>query len=408
MNGYLSFARRHRRHLGFGLLLWFGSSPGQTFFIGLFAAAMREDFGLTLGNFGDLYLIATVSSAVMLALLGRLADTASLRLCALVALGGLAAASAVMASATGVVVVTLALFGLRFTGQGLLPHIGTVAMVRHFAAARGRALAVTALGLPLGEGVLPLVALALIGALGWREAWLVTAAFVGFVLLPAALWLLAERGGPVPEAAAVGGARPVRDGADRTRSEVLHDVRFWMLLGATMCFPFLTTGTLFYQTYIAAAKGWPLALMAAGLATFAVSRVVMSLVTGPLIDRLSARRLLVWMYLPYALSFAALAAFDHPAGGLVSYVLHGVAFGMLIPISGAVWPELYGTRHVGSIRSLWIAASVAGSALAPSAFGHAFDGGVGVGTVALAAIGLCVASGLLAALAVRLSAPMTR
>jgi len=49
--------------LGFGLLLTFSFSIGQTYFIALFAGALRADLGLSHGAFGGLYTLVTMASA---------------------------------------------------------------------------------------------------------------------------------------------------------------------------------------------------------------------------------------------------------------------------------------------------------------------------------------------------------
>ncbi len=52
---YISFVITNWRFLMFGLILTFGSSFGQTYFISLFSADIRQSFDLSHGDFGTLY-----------------------------------------------------------------------------------------------------------------------------------------------------------------------------------------------------------------------------------------------------------------------------------------------------------------------------------------------------------------
>ena len=79
LRGYLAFLWRHRRFLGFGALLAGSSSFGQTWFVSLFGAEIREAFGLGHAGFGAVYSLATVASGVLLLWVGRLIDRLSLR-----------------------------------------------------------------------------------------------------------------------------------------------------------------------------------------------------------------------------------------------------------------------------------------------------------------------------------------
>jgi MFS family permease len=58
-------------------------------------------------------------------------------------------------------------------------------MARAFSEGRGKALSVSGLGYPLGEGLLPMMVVLLIHAVGWRVSWGLLAAAIALLLLPA-------------------------------------------------------------------------------------------------------------------------------------------------------------------------------------------------------------------------------
>ena len=67
----IAFLRTNARWIGGGFVLTFFSSFGQTFFIGLSGEELRAKFDLTDGEFGGIYMIATIGSALTLPFLGR-------------------------------------------------------------------------------------------------------------------------------------------------------------------------------------------------------------------------------------------------------------------------------------------------------------------------------------------------
>ena len=69
-----TFLRDNARWISGGFLLTFFSSFGQTFFIGLSGEELRAKFDLTDGEFGQIYMVATIASALTLPFLGRTLD----------------------------------------------------------------------------------------------------------------------------------------------------------------------------------------------------------------------------------------------------------------------------------------------------------------------------------------------
>jgi predicted MFS family arabinose efflux permease len=59
-------------------------------------------------------------------------------------------------------------------------------------------------------------------------------------------------------------------------------------------------------------------------------------------------------------------------------ILLGCCFGTTFTISGAIWPEVYGTKNLGAIKSFVKAIMVFSSALSPWVFGLLFDVGFGI------------------------------
>ena len=368
----VAFGRENARWLSAGLLLTFCSSAGQTFFISLFGAEIRAAHGLGHGGFGLVYMVATLASAATLVAIGRRVDVDSPARVATATLLLLAAGCALMAASMNVVTLAVALWALRLFGQGMLSHVAMTLVGRWFVAARGRAVSVVTLGHQLGEGLLPAAAVALLGALHWRLAWLAIAAFLVGAALPAARALLAvEREPSGTERAALEAVR------HWTRREVLRDPLFLAVVPGILSPAFIGTSVFFHQVHLTEIKGWPLGAMAGAFALMAATTVAFALATGRAIDRFGAARLLAGFLLPLATGCLVLWL-GGGVGTLYGFMfLLGVSQGVTASLFGALWPEIYGTRHLGAIRSVTFAAMVLATALGPGVTGALIDAGVG-------------------------------
>jgi MFS family permease len=370
----LAFYGRNAWWLATGFLLTFGSSFGQTFFIALFAGGFREEFGLTNGEWGGIYTVATLASAATLAQVGRLADTMPLvRLAGAIALLYALAASLMML-ATGPVMLALAVFGLRFCGQGMMSHISMTAMARWFRANRARAIAISVLGFPLGEALLPIVAVPLIETFGWRTAWGVVAAVILLALLPLVLLLLSRERTPQGEG---GGESAVgMHGRHWTRGEVLRSWTFWVLMPGILAPPFIGTCVFFHQVHISEVRDFSLATMALGFPLYAAIVVTTSFVAGFVVDKIGPTRLLPVLLLPLACAIPVLSL----PGGVSIWFLTltgvGVSQGVMITMVGSLWPTLYGTRWIGGVKALATSMMVVSTAAGPGITGWLIDLGI--------------------------------
>lgn len=369
------FLGENARWLAAGALLTFASSFGQTFFVSLFGAEIRAELGLSHSGWGGAYTLGTVASAILLTVVGGLADRFRARLLALVVMGALALLCLAMASVGGFAMLALVIFGLRFLGQGALSHIAITAMGRWFNANRGRALAVAALGFSLGESLLPLAAVATAGAVGWRGTWVAAAALL-LALAPVMLWLLARERTPRQIAQSV--EQTGMAGRQWTRAQALRHWVFWAISPALLAPPFIGTSVFFQQAHVAEVKGWGIATIAAAYPLYAGVTIAASFLAAWGVDRFGARRLLPLYQAPMALGVILLGLGEAPWTIAATFALFGVTQGAAVAVLGSLWPELYGSRHIGAIRALAVAMMVLATALGPGLTGLLIDLGVGV------------------------------
>ncbi len=369
------FLRDNARFLAAGFFLALASSFGQTFFIALFSEPLRQEFGLSHGQFGAIYMTATLASAACLIPLGRTADTVHPRLLALGVLLGLASVCALMAGAGSWPILAAAIFGLRLFGQGMLSHLSQTVMARWFVASRGRALAVASFGYPAGEALAPLAAIALIAALGWRETWALAGLALALVFVPA-LWLLLSRDRTPSAADAAGNGGAGLDGRHWTRGEVVRQPLFWIMIPGILAPSFILTVVFFLPAHIAETKGWAFETLPAQYWVFAISSVAAAFASGAALDRFSARACLPFYQLPMAAGLLVLWLASGPQAVPALMILFGLTAGSAATLNSALWAEIYGTRNIGAIRSMAHAGMVFSTAIGPGLTGMAIDAGV--------------------------------
>ncbi|CAN5802791.1 MFS transporter [soil metagenome] len=397
MRSYYRFLLTHPRILGFGVVLTLFSSFGQTFLISIFVPTILSELGLTTGCFGALYGGATVASALCLPFFGRLLDRLQLSYYTLFVGVGLMLSCFTVGLAPNAAVLFVGLFGLRLTGQGLLGLTASTAMARLFTRERGRALSISALGYPLGEGVLPLAVVLLISVFGWRVSWGILGVFIGVVLLPLIVPLL--RHAPVPgfEDESTSGASDIVI----PKQKLLHDPRFYLLLPASLSLAFVLTGLFLYQLPLADYKGWTPALMASAFIAFAATRMICGIAIGPVIDRTGAVRLIPYYLLPVCAGLALLAWAPGTWPAFAFLGLAGVSQGAASTIMTAVWVEIYGRDALGSIKSVVAMFGVLSTAASPMLMGALLQMGVSFAVLVPACLIICIVACLLSLAAQR-------
>ncbi len=368
-----SFLRQNGRYLLPGAMLMFVSCFGQTFFIGTFASDIRKSFDLSHSEWGAIYMIGTGTSALIMLWAGTLADRVRVRILGPIMLICLAGACFTMAWLSWVWALPFVILALRFTAQGMLPHISAVAMARWFSGSRGRALAFATMGFMLAEATMPITVVWLKGRMDWHLIWAAAACFC-LLMAPVIYALLRQERDPqhiTTEHSTLG-----MEGRSWTRWEAIRHPVFLSAIPAMMAFPAFSTVFFFQQSYFAEIKGWShLALVSVfplGTLSFALS----TLTFGWLIDRFGASRLMPIYLLPLMAAFALHAWAPSIGWVAAGVVLMGLAGGGQATLPASVWSEFFGTRHLGAIKATVAAFMVLGSALGPGLSGWMIDKGV--------------------------------
>lgn len=365
-----NFIHKNFNLLFFGFLIAFSSGFGQTFFISLFSNDFRATFNLSNTEFGSIYSIATVLSAITIIWAGKLIDTVNLKKYTLTIVFGMAIACLMASLAFNIFFLFLTIYFLRLFGQGLMGHTSRTTIARYFNTNRGKALAISGFGFYIGEMIYPIIIVFLILTIGWRLTWFSSSIFV-FVILGLSFYFLLRNNNFKIEKNLNNNTELQQ--VSWRRRDVLKDTKFYIYLPLSLLMSFTVTGFLFHQVFIADIKSWTMMNLAQSFIFFAVSGLIGSIFSGLLVDKFTGRKLIPFHLIPMALILVSLLFSNHV------YILYlymaglGFSNGFTENISNSLWAEMYGVNNLGSIKALLTFFGVLASASSPFLYGILLD-----------------------------------
>ena len=116
----------------FGFIFTLFSSFGQSFFLGLFNTSLRNELDITHGQFGSIYATATITSSLILIWFGKKIDEFKLLVYSLIVIISLIVSCIFFSLITNILFLFIAIFLMRFSGQGLMSHTATTTISRFF------------------------------------------------------------------------------------------------------------------------------------------------------------------------------------------------------------------------------------------------------------------------------------
>ena len=116
--------------------------------------------------------------------------------------------------------------------------------------------------------------------------------------------------------------------------------------------PWIATGVFVYQSFITESKDWGTFVIAQSFMIYSILSVVTLLISGFLIDKFTSRKLLIFMNIPLLLSTLVLIFFDSSMTSFIFLGLIGISNGLANVLGSSTWAEIYGVKHIGSIKAL--------------------------------------------------------
>ena len=364
----------------FGFIFTFFSSFGQSYFLGLFNSSIREALSITHGQFGSIYASATLCSSLVLIWVGKKIDDVNIFKFAFFVIILLSFACFFFSRVTSIFLLFIAIFLMRFSGQGMMSHTASTTISRYFTRTRGRALSISWFGLSSAEFIMPVLMVYLLTIIDWQNLWLIFSITV-LIVLPIASFLLIKN---LNLDSRETNDENIKDIEIKQwkRREVIKDYRFYIISLNMLAMPWIFTGFAVFQSFVQTSKGWGPYVIAQSFMSYSILSVLTLFLSGFLIDKFTSRKLLIYMNIPLLLSVIVLFFFDTPITAFVFLGLVGISNGFANILGSSTWAELYGVKYLGSIKALTTALMVFATAFGTALFGFLIDIGFTVGDIA--------------------------
>ena len=378
----------------FGFIFTFFSSFGQSFFLGLFNAPIRNELGITHGQFGSIYASATIFSSLLLIWVGKKIDDFRIFHYSFFVIMLLFISSLLFSFINSVYFLAIGIFLMRFSGQGLMSHTSTTTISRFFERSRGKALSTIWFGLSTAEFILPVLITYFFLVYSWRTVWqgiaILIILFLPFVILNTIKSIQLDSREP--------DANPKNKFKIKSwrRRDVLKDYRFYIVSLNMLAMPWIATGVFVYQSFISESKMWAIYTIPKAFMVYSITSIATLFVSGFLVDKFTGRKLILYMNLPLLFAMITLFYFNHEIFAYIFLGLIGVSNGLANILGSSTWAEIYGVKYIGSIKALTTSFMVFSTAFGTAVFGFLIDQGLTIESIAfLGAVYVVISLGLL-------------
>ena len=364
----------------FGFIFTFFSSFGQSFFLGLFNSSIRDALSITHGQFGTIYASATLLSSLLIIWVGKKIDDVDIFKFASFATILLSFSCYFFSKITSIGFLFVAIFLMRFSGQALMSHTATTTISRYFTKSRGKALSTGWFGLSSAEFVLPVFIIYLLTFMDWRNIWVNISLII--LLLPIVSYFLIKK--IKLDSREIDNNNKINIKIKNwKRVEVIKDYRFYIVCANMLAMPWIATGIFVYQSFILSSKNWGPYVIAQSFMVYSILSVITLFIAGYLIDKFSSRKLLIYMNLPFLVSLIIITIFNDPIISFLFLGLIGISNGLANVLGSSTWAEVYGVKHIGSIKALTTALMVFSTAFGTAVFGLLIDRGFSIEEISI-------------------------
>ncbi len=367
----------------FGFIFTFFSSFGQSFFLGLFNAPIRNELNITHGQFGSIYATATIFSSLLLIWVGKKIDDYRILNYSFFVVILLFASSLFFSFINSIYFLAVGIFLMRFAGQGLMSHASTTTISRFFERSRGKALSTIWFGLSTAEFILPVLITYFFLIYSWRNVWqgiaILIILFLPFVILNTikSINLDSRESDDSPNNKSI----KIKSWK---RKDVLKDFRFYIISLNMLAMPWIATGVFVFQSFISDSKMWAIYTIPKAFMVYSITSIAALFVSGFLVDKFTGRKLILYMNLPLLFAMITLYYFNHEIFAYVFLGLIGISNGLANILGSSTWAEIYGVKYIGSIKALTTAFMVFSTAFGTAVFGLLIDKGYTIENIAFA------------------------
>jgi MFS family permease len=385
--------------VGVGFLANVASSFALASTLSIFLKPLTAELGISRGVFSLLRSGEGIIAACLAPFIGSLVDRYGGRW--LMVIG--AAVAGIGFLFLGTIENFLQFASIRLTlvtlGDSMMGYmVVNVVVAQWFVRFRGRAFAVTSMGVGFAKVCMPILAAWLLLALGWRQTWMVFGLLtMALLMLPALLLIRRD-----PESL---GMHP--DGAQKppgeiaatsfrqksqyegsagdpntlwTRGEAVRTSAFWLLVITFGISSVGVTGLNLHVYPYVTDIGHSAVIAATVMSVIASMQLASPLVWGMLAERIDPRMAAMLRFVVQGVGLALAISTESLICLYAGFFLYGIGLGGNMVLPDLLWANYFGRRSLGKVRGLGLLISQILAASGPPFFGFLFDvtGGYGL------------------------------
>lgn len=383
--------------VGTGFLANIASSFALASTLSIFLKPLTTELGISRGVFSLLRSGEGIIGAVIAPFVGTLVDRHGARW--LIAIGTAIVALGYFLLSYVETFTQFAIVRLTFVTSGdamMSSMVVNIVIAQWFLRRRGRALAISSMGVGFAKVCMPIFAASLIVWVGWRQTWMVfglVTLILGVVpaLLfvrrsPEAMGLLPD-GGEQPSFSDASGARHARAATNQianqdlewSRSEAIRTGTFWLLVITFGIASMGVTGlNLHVYPYVTDIGHSPV-VAATVMSLIASMQLFSPLGWGLLAERMDVRVAAMLRFVIQAIGLGLATMTGNLLCLYAGFFLYGIGLGGNMVLPEILWANYFGRRSLGRVRGLGMLISQALAAVGPPFFGFLFDATNGYG-----------------------------
>ena len=383
--------------VGTGFLANIASSFALASTLSIFLKPLTAELGVSRGVFSLLRSGEGVIGAVVAPFVGTLVDRHGGRWLivigtAIVAVGYLILGYVETFTEFVIVRLTFVTFGDAMMGSMVV----NIVIAQWFLRRRGRALAISSMGVGFAKVCMPIVAASLMLWFGWRETWMVFG-LVTLILgiVPALLFVRRspEAMGFLPDGTAppissndpiINQNRAARDGVtdqdlEWTRGEAMQTGTFWLMVITFGIASVGVTGLNLHVYPYVTDRGYAPMVAAAVMSVIASMQLFSPLAWGLLAEHIDVRVAAMLRFVVQAIGLGLATLTSDIFSLYIGFFLYGIGLGGNMVLPEILWANYFGRRSLGTVRGLGMLISQALAAVGPPFFGFLFDATNGYG-----------------------------
>jgi MFS family permease len=256
-----------------------------------------------------------------------------------------------------------------------------VPVAKWFVKKRGRALALSTVGLGTGGiAFMPLTQM-LINTVGWRDTWLILAIISVSITVPVTVLFLRrqpEDMGLLPDgespAPTVRGRRlPRLQESLWTAKQALRTNAFWLLILYFGLIGLAAGGGSVHRLPYWVEKGFDPQLVSYSFAADAAGAAAMALGAGFLVDRFPVRFVAIASCFGFIGAILIMLMANNTLLLFASTTLFGLSVGVNMIVTSFIWADYYGRAFLGTIRGIVLPASLIAAGVGAPVAGYIYD-----------------------------------